>query len=85
LKTYDDPINKSYYTASEVAEMIGESAGIVRHWNEQFELGAHMGRQHRMYTRLIVAKLHIIKTLLRVDKYTIEGAKQKLNQYYNET
>lgn len=83
MKTYD-PINKSYFTATEVGEMIGESSGVIRHWNDVFELGAHMGRQHRMYTRVIVAKLHIIKTLLRVDKYTVEGAKEKLNKYYHE-
>lgn len=78
MKNYEGEINKSYYTVSEVSEIIGEPAWTVRKWNEIFELGAHMGRQHRLYTRDIVAMLHLIKTLLRVDKYTVEGAKQKL-------
>lgn len=80
MKTYEGEINRSYYTASEVAEMMKETAGVIRHWNEVFELGAHMGRQHRLYTRDIIAKLHIIQTLLRVDKFTTEGAKQKLEE-----
>ena len=78
MNNFEQPINKFYYTASEVADIIGEKACTVRYWNTVFELGAPMGSQHRLYSRELVAKLHLVKNLMRVEKYTLAGAKLKL-------
>lgn len=73
-----DEIEKVYYSVTEVAELIHENNSTVRYWHDVFGVGARLGKVHRLYTREQVAKMHLIKQLLRVEKYTIEGAKRRL-------
>ena len=80
MKTSDWEIQKKYFRISEVAQILNVTQSKIRFWNEKFNIGAQLGDHGRLYTREMVAKLHVIYTLLKVDKFTIEGAKQKLNE-----
>ncbi len=75
-------IQKLYFSPKEVSNIIGEPTWTVRFWATEFGMrqrGIKYNTNYTVYTRAMLAKLHIIKTLLRVDKYTIEGAKTKFN------
>ena len=78
----DRPIKRLYFTTKEVAEIIGELKSTIRYWTAQFHV-YHKSvsfQEYWLYPRESVAKFHVIKQLLRVEKYTVAGAKLKLRQ-----
>lgn len=73
------PIVKKYFKIGEVSEILKESISCVRHWGKEFEIGHRsFVSQWRVFTRTDIAKLHMVKQLLRDEKYTLKGAKNKL-------
>ncbi len=74
-------INKELLSIGEVAEMTGVAVHTLRYWESEF--GDYFspirtkGRQRR-YSENEVKKILEIKRLLKVDKYSIAGAKQIL-------
>lgn len=78
-RLFNDQIKKVYFSISEVSKIVGENQSTIRFWCLKFDLPVYRKRnRNRSFSRNDIAKLHVIKNLLRVDKYTIEGAKQKL-------
>ncbi|HTJ53749.1 MAG TPA: helix-turn-helix domain-containing protein [Cyclobacteriaceae bacterium] len=77
-------IKKMYFTVSEVSEVINEDYSTVRTWVKKFSITPekiHLGKiGHPVFSREQVALFHHIKRLRREEKYTIEGAKQKLRE-----
>lgn len=74
-----EEIQKRYYTCPEIAAMLFERASCIRFWAKQFNVKAHITTHSRkLYTRFAVARFHEIKSLIRVQRFTLEGAKQKL-------
>ena len=79
-------IVKLYYDPIQVCKMLDISQSCLRFWYDNVICNpARRDNGRRIYDKKTVAKLHLLKTLLRVDKYTIEGAKQKLKQMQHET
>lgn len=74
------PIRKLYYSISEVSEMTGLAAHVIRYWETEFEeLAPKKNRAgNRVFTERDIAVILHLQQLLRRDKYTIEGAKQVL-------
>ncbi len=78
-----DTIQKEYYTVHEVSEMINETTVVVNFWRKVFKVPSIKSRSFNhawKFPRPSVAIFHLIKNLLRNEKYTLEGAKQKLKQ-----
>jgi DNA-binding transcriptional MerR regulator len=75
-------VRKEYYSISEVAEMVGLPAHVLRYWESQFAvLNPSKNRSgNRVYQRKEIKLILLVKKLLHEDKYTVEGAKQKLEQ-----
>ena len=75
-------IKKLYYSIGEVSEMMGLEAHVLRYWESEFEqLKPRNYRAGRgIYTVEDIAVAERIQHLLRVDKYTIEGARQVFDQ-----
>ena len=71
-------IKKLYYSISEVSEMTGLDPHVLRYWETEFEaLNPKKNRGgRRVYTEDDIACVRQIQHLLRVDKYTLEGARQ---------
>ncbi len=71
---------KDYYKISEVAEMIGVNASTLRFWEKEFGHYIKVVKRNnkRLYPRESLENIKLIKFLLKDEKYTIEGAKQKL-------
>jgi DNA-binding transcriptional MerR regulator len=67
------------YRIREAATRVGETRHVLRFWEEQFGLRVERSRSgHRIYSVKNLADLLTIKALLREEKFTIEGAKEKL-------
>lgn len=74
----EQPVKKMYYKLSEVAGLIGELGYVIRFWASQFDMHLKRGKNGRLFGKNDIAKLMMIKYLLREEKYTIAGAKAKL-------
>jgi hypothetical protein len=75
----DEPIQKVYWSTTEIAELLHESASCVRHWGLVFQIAAKITTNNsKLYTKQAVAKFHMVKTLIRTERFTLEGARIKL-------
>ena len=74
------PIKKLYYSIGEVAEMTELKPYVLRYWETEFpELNPSKNRAgNRVYKDQDIELIFYIKDLLYDQKYTIEGARQKL-------
>lgn len=75
-----DRITKLYSTISEVCARTGLDAHVLRYWETEFpQLQPRKNRSgRRVYTQDDIAMVERIQHLLRDEKYTIEGARQRL-------
>lgn len=73
---------KEYYSISEVCDLTGLKPHVLRYWETQFPLlNPSKNRSgNRVYQRKEIKLILFVKTLLYEEKYTVEGAKQKLEQ-----
>jgi DNA-binding transcriptional MerR regulator len=72
--------DKLYFRIGEVSEMLGVEPYVLRYWETEFpSLAPKKSRSgHRLYRRKDVELLLQIKQLLYGQRYTIEGARQML-------
>ncbi len=79
-------IKKLYYSISEVSKITGLEQYVLRYWESEFpQLKPQKNRAgNRIYTNKDIKLILYIKTLLRDEKYTIEGAKKVLEEYVPE-
>ena len=73
---------KEYYSISEVCDLVGLRPHVLRYWEGQFPLlNPSKNRSgNRVYQRKEIKLILYVKHLLYEEKYTVEGAKQKLEQ-----
>jgi DNA-binding transcriptional MerR regulator len=79
----DQPIiPKEYYAIGEVCDMVGLKPHVLRYWETQFPaLNPSKNRSgNRVFQRKEIKLILLVKHLLYTEKYTIEGARQKLEQ-----
>lgn len=78
----EQKIKKLYYSISEVSQLTSLKAYVLRYWETEFsELRPKKNRSgSRTYTLDDIKLIFLIKRLLYEDKYTIEGARQRLQQ-----
>ncbi len=77
----DFGLKKLYYSISEVSKLTDLEQYILRYWESEFEqLKPSKNRAgNRIYTNKDIKTILLIKKLLRKEKYTIEGAKNIIN------
>lgn len=75
-------IKKLYYSISEVSKITSLKPYVLRYWETEFpELKPAKNRAgNRIYRSVDINLILLIKKLLYTDKYTIEGARQKLKE-----
>jgi len=73
---------KEYYSISEVCELVGLKPHVLRYWESQFPvLNPSKNRSgNRVYQRKEIKLVLLVQHLLYKEKYTIEGARQRLDQ-----
>ena len=71
---------KAYYSIGDVCELTGLKPHVLRYWETQFEvLKPNKNRAgNRVYRPKDIEVIVLVKRLLYDEKYTIEGARQKL-------
>jgi DNA-binding transcriptional MerR regulator len=71
---------KEYYSIGEVCEITGLKPHVLRYWESQFRiLNPSKNRAgNRAYRRKDIQLIQLVRHLLYTEKFTIDGARQKL-------
>ena len=76
-----DPVQE-FFSIGEVCEMTELKPHVLRYWESQFRF-LHPAKNrsgNRVYARREIELILLVKHLLYEEKYTIEGARQKLDE-----
>ena len=75
---------KMYYSISEVADMTSVKAHVLRYWETEFpSLRPRKNRAgNRNYRPKDIKAILVIRNLLYKEKFTISGARKKLQEHY---
>ncbi|NJD17733.1 MAG: MerR family transcriptional regulator [Gemmatimonadetes bacterium] len=79
----NEPIaKKAYYSIGEVCDLTGLKDHVLRYWETQFDvLNPTKNRAgNRVYRPKEIELILVVKHLLYEEKYTIEGARKKLQE-----
>ena len=74
--------DRMYFKIGEVAEIVGVEPYVLRYWETEFKLihPVKSKANQRMYRRVDVENVLLIKRLLYGDLFSIAGAKKKLKE-----
>lgn len=74
--------DKPYFKIGEVADIVGVAPSVLRYWETEFRIvrPTKSRTQQRVYRRSDVVNLLRIKHLLYEERFTIAGARQKLEE-----
>ncbi|MCE2902648.1 MAG: MerR family transcriptional regulator [Gemmatimonas sp.] len=77
-----EPIQE-FYSIGEVCSLTELKPHVLRYWESQFKLlnPAKNRSGNRVYSRREVELILLVKHLLYTEKYTIDGARQKLDEH----
>lgn len=76
-----DKAVQEFFSIGEVCELTGLKQHVLRYWESQFRfLNPAKNRSgNRVYQRKEIELIQYVKHLLYTEKYTIEGARQKID------
>lgn len=77
-----EPVQE-FYSIGEVCELTELKPHVLRYWESQFKVlsPAKNRSGNRVYARREVELILLVKQLLYVEKFTIDGARQKLDEH----
>jgi DNA-binding transcriptional MerR regulator len=77
-----EPVQE-FFAIGEVCELTGLKPHVLRYWESQFRfLNPAKNRSgNRVYQRKEIELILLVKHLLYDEKYTIEGARQKVDEH----
>lgn len=69
---------KLYYTIGEVADKFGVNSSLIRFWEKEFEVLSPKKNENgkRLYTKSDLENLQLVYNLVKIEGYTLEGAKK---------
>lgn len=74
---------REFFSIGDVCELTQLKPHVLRYWESQFRF-LHPAKNrsgNRVYQRREVELIMLVKQLLYVDKYTIDGARQRVDEY----
>ena len=73
-------LTKMYYSIGELSKMLEVNASLLRFWEKEFSLKVSKRNKkgNRLYSVKEIEKISQIYTLVKVNGYTLEGAKKAL-------
>jgi len=76
-------VNQEFFSIGEVCTLTELKPHVLRYWESQFRfLNPAKNRSgNRVYKAREVELIMLVKHLLYVDKYTIDGARQRIEEY----
>lgn len=77
---------KIYYSISEVATMFSVNTSLIRFWEKEFDIIKPFKNKkgNRLFTKKDIDNFHIIYHLVKERGFTLQGAKDKLNENKTE-
>ncbi len=74
---------REFFSIGDVCELTELKPHVLRYWESQFKfLSPSKNRSgNRVYTRREVELVMLVKHLLYTEKYTIDGARQKVDEH----
>ena len=77
-----EPVQE-FFSIGEVCELTGLKPHVLRYWESQFKfLNPAKNRSgNRVYQRREIELVVLVKHLLYIEKYTIDGARQKVDEH----
>ncbi len=80
-------IEKVYFSIGEVAAMFNVNTSLIRFWEKEFEIiKPHKNQKGtRFFTQQDIDNFHLIYHLVKERGFTLQGAKDKLNENKTET
>ena len=80
-------VEKLYYSIGEVAEMLNVPVSTVRFWENEFDILKPMKNRkgNRLFTQTDIKNLKILHHLVKEEGMTLEGARKKLSEKWDET
>ena len=81
-KPKEEPV-REFFSIGDVCELTDLKPHVLRYWESQFRILAPAKNRsgNRVYTRREVEFVQLLKHLLYTEKYTIEGARQKVDEH----
>ena len=75
-------MRKYFYTIGEVSNLLGEKPYVIRYWESEFSFLRPRREEGRIrkYSQENIELLRRIQDMLHNQRYTIEGARQKLKE-----
>jgi len=79
----NDDVVQEFFSIGEVCQLTDLKPHVLRYWESQFRfLNPAKNRSgNRVYQRREVELIHLVKHLLYTEKYTIDGARQKVDEH----
>jgi DNA-binding transcriptional MerR regulator len=76
------PPRREFFSIGEVCGMLGLKPHVLRYWETQFEdLAPAKNRSgNRVYRMAEVQRIALIQRLVHEERYTIDGARQRLKE-----
>ena len=77
---------KLYYRIGEVAEMFKVNTSLIRYWESEFSVlrPRKSTKGNRMFTQRDLRYLRMIYQLVKVQGYTLQGAKDALKKDFDQ-
>ncbi len=74
--------DRMFFRIGDVAEIVGIQPYVLRFWEKEFEFLAPIKNSsgQRLYRKTDVESVLLIKRLLYVERYSIEGAKMRIKE-----
>ncbi|MCC7001338.1 MAG: MerR family transcriptional regulator [Gemmatimonadaceae bacterium] len=78
----DDPV-REFFSIGDVCELTELKPHVLRYWESQFKIlsPAKNRSGNRVYSRREVEFVLLVKHLLYTEKYTLDGARQKIDEH----
>ncbi|HWP03962.1 MAG TPA: MerR family transcriptional regulator [Gemmatimonadaceae bacterium] len=78
----DEPVQE-FFSIGEVCALTDLKPHVLRYWESQFRFLAPAKNRsgNRVYQRKEIELIQLVKHLLYEEKYTIEGARQKIDEH----
>ena len=75
-------IERMYYRIGEAAQLVGAKPHVLRYWESEFRAirPTKSAKGQRVYSRRDIEVLRRIRSLLKEQGYTIDGARKKLRE-----
>lgn len=79
---YDIDKEKLFYSIGEVAKIFNVNTSLIRFWEKEFDIISPQKNPNgnRKFTQKDLLHFKIIYKLVKEDKFTLEGAKEKLRE-----